>query len=88
MCYVFRKSRLLSNQATHYWQYQLRDDVCDCEPDEEEFDEGPVPPHKKSRLLSNQATHYWQYQLRDDVCDCEPDEEEFDEGPVPPHKYD
>ncbi|XP_046658801.1 uncharacterized protein LOC124353044 isoform X1 [Homalodisca vitripennis] len=44
---ALRKSRLLSNQATHYWQYQLRDDVCDCEPDEEEFDEGPVPPHKQ-----------------------------------------
>lgn len=38
----------MSNQATHYWEYQLRDEDCDCEQgSEEEDDDGaPLPPHR------------------------------------------
>lgn len=36
----------MSNQATHYWEYQLRDEVCDCENGTDDDDEGPLPPHR------------------------------------------
>jgi len=45
---TLRKSRLLTNQATHYWEYQLRDDPCDCHvSNENDSDDGPEPPHRQ-----------------------------------------
>ncbi|XP_039284344.1 centriole, cilia and spindle-associated protein isoform X1 [Nilaparvata lugens] len=42
---TLRDSRKLSNQADHYWEYQLTDDNCVCD-GEDEVDSGPPPPHK------------------------------------------
>lgn len=48
---TLRDSRKLSNQAHHYWEYQLTDDNCVCD-GEDEDDSGPPPPHKlKHRTL-------------------------------------
>ncbi|XP_054264985.1 uncharacterized protein LOC128987917 isoform X2 [Macrosteles quadrilineatus] len=45
---ALRKSRQLSNQATHYWEYQLRDYPCECEAvNETDSDGGPVPHHRQ-----------------------------------------
>ncbi|XP_039284345.1 centriole, cilia and spindle-associated protein isoform X2 [Nilaparvata lugens] len=44
---TLRDSRKLSNQADHYWEYQLTDDNCVCD-GEDEVDSGPPPPHKRA----------------------------------------
>lgn len=47
MIFINRLSRKSSNQAHHYWEFQVCDDDCDCDDVESEGeDEGPQPPHR------------------------------------------
>lgn len=59
---TLRLSRRSSNQAHHYWEFQVCDDECDCDDSEsEDEDEGPQPPNRlkhKSLLAQYGKRHY------------------------------